>query len=211
MTHLAPARGSARRSSWSHTAREVPILVISAAVLAFLLKTLVAQAFYIPSGSMLPQLQINDRVVVSKLSYRLHDPRRGDIVVFDCPAVSCVNQKREEGGVKGILRKVAEGVGVVQPSAEEFIKRVVALPGETVEGKDGAVYIDGRRLVEPYLPPNTITSDFAPLKIPAKHLWVMGDNRTNSSDSRVFGPIPRSSVVGRTVLRVWPLPEAAFL
>lgn len=210
MTHLASNRGGAR-SSWSHTAREVPILVISAAVLAFVLKTLVAQAFYIPSGSMLPQLQINDRVVVSKLAYRLHDPRRGDIVVFDCPAVSCVNQKPDSGGVKGILRKVAEGVGVVQPSAEEFIKRVVALPGETVQGRDGAVYIDGRRLVEPYLPPNTITSDFAAVKVPAKHLWVMGDNRSNSSDSRVFGPIPRSTVVGRTVVRLWPLPEASFL
>lgn len=211
MTHLASNRGG-QRHSWTHTAREIPILVISAAVLAFLLKTLVAQAFYIPSGSMLPQLQINDRVVVSKLSYRLHDPRRGDIVVFDCPAVSCVNQKRADGGgVRGLLRKVAEGVGVVQPSTEEFIKRVIALPGETVEGREGAIYIDGRRLIEPYLPPDTITSDFSPLKVPAKHLWVMGDNRGNSSDSRVFGPIPRSTVVGRTVLRVWPILEASFL
>lgn len=211
MTHLATDRGRARRSSWSHTAREVPILVVSAAVLAFLLKTFVAQAFYIPSASMLPQLQIDDRVVVSKLSYRLHDPRRGDIVVFDCPAVSCMNEKRDDGGVKGLLRKVAEGVGVVQPSAEEFIKRVVGLPGETVEGRDGVVYIDGRRLIEPYLSANTTTSDFAPVEVPAEHLWVMGDNRTNSSDSRVFGAIPESTVVGRTVVRVWPLTNASFL
>ena len=211
MNSDAPARGVSGRSSWAHTAREVPILLVSAAVLAFLLKTLVAQAFYIPSGSMLPQLQINDRVVVSKLAYRLHDPRRGDIVVFDCPAVSCVNEKHSDGGAKGVLRKLAEGVGVIQPSTEEFIKRVVGLPGETVEGKDGVVYVDGRRLVEPYLPPNTITSDFAPVKVPAKHLWVMGDNRTNSSDSRVFGPIPDSTVVGRTVVRVWPPGEASFL
>jgi len=211
LTHLASARRRSSRSSWFHTAREVPILLVSAAVLAFLLKTLVAQAFYIPSGSMLPQLQINDRVVVSKLSYRLHEPRRGDIVVFDCPAVSCVNEKHEDHGVRRILRKVAEGVGVVQPSTEEFIKRVVGLPGETVEGRDGAVYVGGRRLVEPYLPPGTITSDFAPVKVPDRHLWVMGDNRANSSDSRVFGPIPRSTVVGRTVVRVWPLSKAAFL
>jgi signal peptidase I len=194
-----------------HSAREVPILLVSAAVLAFLLKTLVAQAFYIPSGSMLPQLQINDRVVVSKLAYRLHEPRRGDIVVFDCPAASCVNERHDSGGIGRLVRKLAEGIGVVQPSAEEFIKRVVALPGETVEGRDGAVYVDGRRVIEPYLPPNTITSDFAPLRVPSGHLWVMGDNRTNSSDSRVFGPIPKSSVVGRTVVRVWPLPEASFL
>jgi signal peptidase I len=207
LTHSVAARGGARRSPW-HTAREVPILLLSAAVLAFLLKTLVAQAFYIPSGSMLPQLQINDRVVVSKLAYRLHPPRRGDIVVFDCPAVSCVH-KQHAG--EGLLRKLAEGIGVVQPSAEEFIKRIVGLPGETVEGRDGVVYVDGRRLIEPYLPPNTVTSDFAPIKVPAGHLWVMGDNRTNSSDSRVFGPIPRDTVVGRTIVRVWPIPKASFL
>ena len=211
MTHVAPAGESTDRSGWAHTAREVPVLLVSAAVLAFLLKTLVAQAFYIPSGSMLPQLQINDRVVVSKLAYRLHPPRRGDIVVFDCPAVSCVHRQREDGGVGRLIRKVAEGVGVIQPSTEEFIKRVVALPGETVEGRDGAVYVDGRRLVEPYLPPNTLTSDFAPITIPGGHLWVMGDNRSNSSDSRVFGPIPRSTVVGRTIVRVWPPSEASFL
>lgn len=210
MTHLASRRRSGG-SSWARTAKEAPILVISAAVLAFLLKSLVAQAFYIPSGSMLPQLQVDDRVVVSKLSYRLHKPRRGDIVVFDCPAVSCVNEKRSDGGLRRILRKVAEGVGVVQPSTEEFIKRVIGLPGETVEGRDGAVYVDGRRLLEPYLPSGTITSDFAPVEITDGHLWVMGDNRTNSSDSRVFGPIPRSTVVGRTVLRVWPPSEASFL
>ncbi|MGH9283629.1 MAG: signal peptidase I, partial [Acidimicrobiales bacterium] len=182
------------------------------AVLAFLLKTLVAQAFYIPSGSMLPQLEINDRVVVSKLSYRLHSPRRGDIVVFDCPEQACTHRSDPgRGGVRGFLRKVAEGVGVVQPSTEEFIKRVVALPGETVEGKDGGVYIDARRLREPYLPDGSVTGDFPPTKVPERHLFVMGDNRANSSDSRVFGPIPRSLVVGRTIARVWPLPSASFL
>ena len=202
----------ARRSGWARTAREVPILLVSAAVIAFVLKTLVAQAFYIPSGSMLPQLNVNDRVVVSKLSYRLHSPRRGDIVVFDCPEQSCTQPRRaEEDGVSKLLRKVAEGVGIVQPSAEEFIKRVIALPGETVEGRDGAVYVDGRRLVEPYLAPDTLTADFAPTKVPRGHLWVMGDNRAHSSDSRVFGAIPKSSVVGRTIGRVWPLPDASFL
>lgn len=212
MSTAVPADGP-RRSGLARTAREIPILLVSAAVLAFLLKTLVAQAFYIPSGSMLPQLQVDDRVVVSKLSYRLHAPNRGDIVVFDCPEEACTHStgRVEPSGVWGILRKVAEGVGIVQPSAEEFIKRVVALPGETVEGRDGAVYVDGRRLREPYLAPDTVTSDFAAVEVPPGHLWVMGDNRQNSSDSRVFGPIARSSVVGRTVVRIWPLPHASFL
>lgn len=196
---------------WVGPVREIVILVASAALLAFLLKTFVAQAFYIPSESMLPQLRINDRVVVSKLAYRLHDPRRGDIVVFDCPPTSCVNQKDERGGIGGLLRDVGEGIGIIQPSAEEFIKRVVALPGETVEGKAGAVYVDGRRLLEPYLPPGILTAAFPAVTVPEDHLWVMGDNRANSSDSRVFGPITRSSVVGRTINRVWPLPDLSFL
>ncbi len=212
MTIAAPAADGGRRSGFARTAKELPVLLLSAAVLAFLLKTLVAQAFYIPSGSMLPQLHVNDRVVVSKLSYRLHSPNRGDIVVFDCPAQACTNQPRDDGtGIRRILRKVAEGVGVIQPSAEEFIKRVVGLPGETVEGRDGAVYVDGRRLHEPYLAPGTVTSDFPAVEVPPEHLWVMGDNRQNSSDSRVFGTIPRSSVVGRTIVRIWPLPDASFL
>ncbi len=187
-------------------------MVAAAAVIAFVIKAFVAQAFYIPSGSMLPQLQIDDRVVVSKIAYRLHPPRRGDIVVFDCPEVSCTERKRPAGSpVRRVLRSVAEGVGVVQPSAEEFIKRVVALPGETVEARSGAVYVNGRRLVEPYLPPGTATADFGPVTVPGGHLYVMGDNRSNSSDSRVFGPIPRSSVVGRTVVRIWPVGDASFL
>jgi signal peptidase I len=202
-----------RRSGFSRTAREVPILLVSAAVLAFVLKTLVAQAFYIPSGSMLPQLQVNDRVVVSKLSYRLHSPNRGDIVVFDCPESACTGRSRPDdgSGFGGLVRKVAEGIGVVQPSAEEFIKRVVALPGETVEGRGGAVYVNGQRLREPYLAPEAVTSDFPAVEVPAEHLWVMGDNRQNSSDSRVFGPIERSSVVGRTIVRIWPLGKTSFL
>lgn len=207
----APGRD---RSALARAAREVPLLLVSAAVVAFLLKTFVAQAFYIPSESMLTQLRVDDRVVVSKLAYRLHAPRRGDIVVFDCPAASCVEDRRRGAGgspVTRVLRRVAEGVGVVQPSTEEFIKRVVGLPGETVEGRDGRVFVDGRALVEPYLAAATVTSDFPATPVPSGRLFVMGDNRANSSDSRVFGPIPRSSVVGRTVVRVWPPSHASFL
>jgi signal peptidase I len=102
-------------------------------------------------------------------------------------------------------------VGLVQPSTEEWIKRVVALPGETVEGRDGAVWINGRRLIEPYLRDDVTISSFPPQVVPADHLWIMGDNRTNSTDSRVVGPIAMSSVVGRAVLTVWPPGRAAFL
>jgi signal peptidase I len=194
-------------------AREVPLLLVTAAVIAFLIKSLVAQAFYIPSESMVPQLQVNDRVVVSRVAYHLHDPNRGDIVVFDDPrsGAATVGGESRPNIVVRVVRGLGEAVGVVQPSTEEFIKRVIALPGETVEGKAGRVYVNGQVLYEPYLPPGTITSDFAPVVVPAGSLWVMGDNRGNSSDSRVFGPIRRSTVVGRTIMRVWPPGSASFL
>ena len=195
-------------SSLVRAAREVVVLVGTALMIAVVVKTFVAQAFYIPSGSMLPQLQIDDRVLVSKISYRLHDPRRGDIVVFDAP-----------GGApdpptpfpRRALRGVAEAVGVVAPSTDEYIKRVVALPGERVEATGGKVLVDGLELIEPYLPPGTATSDFAAVVVPPDTVFVLGDNRANSADSRVFGPIPRSTVVGRAILRVWPLGHTSFL
>jgi signal peptidase I len=195
----------------TRAAREIPILLVTAAVIAFLIKAFVAQAFYIPSESMTPQLEVNDRVVVSRLAYRLHDPRRGDIVVFDDPREGADDDEAKPNIVIKVLRGIGGAVGVVQPSTEEFIKRVVALPGETVEGKAGRVYVNGRVLYEPYLPDGTVTSDFPPVMVPEGSLWVMGDNRNNSSDSRFFGPIRRSTVQGRTIVRVWPPASAAFL
>ncbi len=204
--------GTGLASSLARAGRELALLIVSAAVIAFLLKSLVAQAFYIPSESMSPQLAVDDRVIVSRLSYRLHDPHRGDIVVFDCPRESCPDDGAGGGNpVARLVRGVAEGLGVVQPSTEEYIKRVVGLPGETVESRDGRVYVDGRRLVEPYLAPNTATLNLPPTRVPEGHLVVLGDNRSNSSDSRVFGPIPESSLVGRTVLKIWPPADASFL
>ena len=195
------------------TLRELPLLLLAAAVIAFLVKTFIAQAFFIPSGSMLPQLQVDDRVVVSKLSYKLHDPHRGDIVVFDNPAPA-PKLNEPSNPVSKIYRKVGEGIGLIQPSTEEFIKRVVALPGEQIDIKEGKVYINGRELVEPYLTPGTLTlpGRFTyPQTVPENTLWVMGDNRGNSSDSRVFGPISQDKVVGRTIVKVWPFGDMSFL
>ena len=194
--------------SGGQLAREIPLLIGLAILIAFLVKTFVAQAFYIPSGSMIPQLNIGDRVVVSKISYDLHDPHRGDIIVFDAPPGAPGAQASKS---RSVIRNIFESIGVLQPSTEEYIKRVIGLPGETVQGKDGRVFINGRELVEPYLPATTTTSDFGPVAVPKGGLWVMGDNRTNSSDSRVFGTIRRRTVVGRAILRVWPFGRAAFL
>jgi signal peptidase I len=203
-------------SAAARTLRELPVLLVAAALIAFLIKTFVAQAFYIPSGSMIPQLQINDRVVVSKLAYRFHDPHRGDIVVFDAPIHSLFPAPaHHDNPVHTLIHRVLTGVGLTAPSTEEYIKRVIGLPGETIDVKDGKVFVDGRPLVEPYLPKGTVTLPGGnvkfPLTVPKGQLWVMGDNRTNSSDSRVFGTIKEKKVVGRTILKVWPLRKMSFL
>ena len=162
-------------------------IVVVAVLAAFLIKEYLIQAFYIPSASMERTLEIRDRVLVNKLSYRLHDVHRGDVVVFERPP--------EEG----------EG------SAKELIKRVVAVEGETVEGHHGGVYVNGKRLQEPYLADGVTSSDFMPQRIPPGHVWVMGDNRPNSRDSRYFGSVPESGIVGRAFVRVWPLDSIGLL
>ena len=188
--------------------RELVVLVVTALVIAVVVKSFVAQAFFIPSGSMLPQLQIDDRVVVSKISYRLHEPRRGDIVVFDAPGGK---PKDDRPLPARFVRSIIQSIGLAAPSTDEYIKRVVALPGERVEAHDGKVLVDGLELVEPYLPVGTRTSDFTAVVVPPETVWVMGDNRSNSADSRIFGPVPESTVVGRAFARVWPLNHTSFL
>jgi len=158
---------------------------------------------------MEPQLREGDRVVVSRLAYRLHDPRRGDIVVFPSPAVA----PEDRGGLTGVFDDVLESLALRDPGDRDLIKRVVGLPGETVEGRDGTVWIDGHRLDEPYLAETTITGDFGPLQIPEERVFVLGDNRTNSHDSRFpdIGPIDVDTIVGRATHRIWPPWRAAFL
>jgi signal peptidase I len=204
----APPDGEGRRSSLLEVGRELGVLVVTAIVIAVVVKSFVAQAFYIPSGSMLPQLQINDRVVVSKVAYHLHDPHRGDIVVFDAPGGG---PKDSSPLPERVVRDIVQSIGLSAPSTDEYIKRVIAVAGERVEGHDGKVFVDGREVVEPYLPPGVVTGTFSAVVVPPGTLWVMGDNRGNSSDSRVFGPVPRSTVVGRAFVRVWPFAHASFL
>ncbi|MGI8663887.1 MAG: signal peptidase I [Acidimicrobiales bacterium] len=188
---------------------ELPVLLAIAIAVAFVLKTFVAQAYYIPSPSMQPQLDIGDRVVVSKLAYELHDPRRGDLVVFPSPEKTPATS--HTNAFIGFFQDIAEGVGLKEPDEDVLIKRVIGLPGETVEGKGGHVFIDGRQLDEPYLPSTLATEAFPASVIPPDHLWVMGDNRLNSHDSHFFGAIPTSSVIGRAVAKLWPLGATAFL
>lgn len=188
---------------------EIPVLILIAALIAIGVKAFVAQAFYIPSASMEPQLTAGDRVVVSRTAYELHDPRRGDVVVFHDP--DAVDEPDDTFVVLRLGRDALEAVGAVRPEDAELIKRVVALPGETVEGRDGVVRVDGRRLVEPYLDQTVVTTDFPAVVVPDAHVFVMGDNRANSKDSRRFGAVPSDSIVGRAIARVWPPGRLAYL
>jgi signal peptidase I len=165
------------------------VLIVGAALLAALLiKTFVFQAFFIPSGSMEPTLQVGDRVLVNKVSYHVHSVHRGDIVVFRRPAL--------------------EGHSAIR----DLIKRVIGLPGETIESSDdGRVLIDGRPLPETYLPRGMRTTGIDRQEIPPGSYWVMGDNRSNSRDSRFFHAIPRSLIVGRAFVLVWPIGSLRLL
>lgn len=179
---------------------EVPVLLVVAAVVALVLKAFVVQAFSIPSASMEPQLAIGDRVAVSRISYRLHEPNRGDIVVFAAPG-----SPPETGALPvRLVRGLLEGVGLRQPDGTDLIKRVIGLPGETIEAREGRIRIDGRELYEPYLPPGVTTADFGPVVVPEGHVFVLGDNRPQSEDSRFIGPVPIDSIVGRAIARIWP-------
>jgi signal peptidase I len=201
-----PLRAAPRRwKAWV----ELPLLLLAAIVVTLIVKALLAQAFYIPSASMEPQLHINDRVVVSRTAYHLHDVHRGDIVVFPSPLV----EPEHHNLVGRIVDDVMDALAIGDRGEDELIKRVVGLPGETVEARDGVVRIDGRVLREPYLPPDVRTDDFGPIEVPEGRVFVMGDNRGNSHDSRFsdIGTIEVDKIVGRAIARVWPPQRTAFL
>ncbi|MEW5954493.1 MAG: signal peptidase I [Bacillota bacterium] len=154
-----------------------------AVILAVLIRLFIFQPFYIPSGSMEPNLQIGDRIIVSKLAYTFSEPKRGDVIVFKFP---------------------------LDPS-RDFVKRVAALGGETVEIRDSMLYIDGHPVREEYLPRNLQFGDFGPREIPAENYLMLGDNRNSSDDSRMWGPLPEEHIVGKAVIIYWPLDRIGFL
>src|SRR6266702_2096241 len=182
--------------------RELPVLLLVAFLLALLIKTFLIQAFYIPSASMENTLLIGDRVLVNKLVYRFHPPRRGDIIVFEDPHPPAEPHRNP---ASAFLHWLTEGLGVSNSPQKDFIKRVIALPGETIEIQQGQVFINGKPIGEPYLNPIKDLSSYPPTKIPADRLFVMGDNRANSNDSRrELGLIPFDKVVGRAFVVIWP-------
>lgn len=179
---------------------ELPILVLVALAVAVVIKTFLVQAFYIPSSSMEDTLLINDRVLVNKLAYRFGPVDRYHVIVFDDPRGG---PTPDESILEAAVRNVGEAVGLAPPRSE-FIKRVIAVEGETVEIRDNVVYVDGVPLREPYVKAGSRMPDFGPVTVPEGTVFVMGDNRNQSQDSRVFGPIPTDDVVGRAFVIMWP-------
>jgi signal peptidase I len=164
-------------------------IILIALVIALLVRTYVAEARLIPSESMLPTLKIGDRLIVDKFFYEIHgikDIQRGDIVVFDPPPAA--NSKNDI----------------------PFIKRVIGLPGETLSIKKGVVYINGEPLDEPYLSEKPAGA-FKPFVIPDGTVFLMGDNRNNSHDSRFWGPLPLQNIIGVAEFRYYPFNEIGIL
>lgn len=154
------------------------ILLVSFALVFGFVRPFVVEAFWIPSGSMIPTLQINDRVLVNKFIYRFTEPKPGDIVVFRS----------------------------VDDKDTDLIKRVVAVAGDRVSVRNGRLFVDGKPQKEPFTNDKfPDKSFFAPVAVPRGHVFVMGDNRANSSDSRVFGPLPKKNIEGEAFLRFWPI------
>ncbi|HZQ57941.1 MAG TPA: signal peptidase I [Acidimicrobiales bacterium] len=180
-----------RKPSTLRSVIEWGVIIVVALVGALIIRTVLFQAFFIPSASMDPTLKVHDRILVNKLSYHMHPVHRGDIVVFK----RSPNMRTTEGDIK------------------DLVKRVIGLPGETIQStSDGHIEINGAALSESYLPPGTALGPPIPKQvIPSGHYFVMGDNRTDSSDSRFFGPIARSQIIGRAFILIWPLSDFHFL
>ncbi|MEW6182582.1 MAG: signal peptidase I [Bacillota bacterium] len=157
--------------------------LVIAIVLAVIIRTFMFQPFYIPSGSMIPTLYKGDRIIVSKLSYRFHPPQRGDVVVFHYP---------------------------LDPK-KTYVKRLIGLGGESVTLLGGKLFVNGKMISEPYLPPNVTFSDYGPVNIPKGSYFMLGDNRMNSEDSRVWGLLDQKYIIGKAQALYWPPGRATLI
>lgn len=184
--HTGPLSDPAVDRSHVRGVLEWLVVLGSAVVVALLLRAFLFQAFFIPSESMEETLRVDDRVLVNKLSYRIGDVSRGEVVVF-----------RRPDDQPGEFR--------------DLIKRVIGLPGESIEARDNTIFIDGQVLIEPYLTPGEVIGDFGPVVIPEGEYFVMGDNRDNSGDSRIFGTVNEERFIGRAFFLFWPLDRIGSL
>jgi signal peptidase I len=202
----APTGPADLRSKWIRLFREYAVLVVVAVILASLVRAFLGQAYWIPSESMVPTLQKRDRVIVSRISFKIGDPERGDIVVFQNPGF--VDEGNKDP-ISRAARNVLELVGIGQPKEKYYIKRAIGMPGDKLSIHDNHVFINGKELAEPWLEKNVFTADNSTyggteIVIPKDKYFMMGDNRDYSADSRVFGLVNRSAMVGRAFVRIYP-------
>lgn len=180
-----------RRKSRQRAFIEWLIILVVAVSVSMLVRTYVVQQFSIPSGSMIPTLDVGDRILVDKLSVELGTINRGDIVVFRHPPKALTT--------------------CAPPVEPIFIKRVIGLPGDVITSKGSTIYVNGKALKESW----QTTSPFGPaighVVVPANHYFMMGDNRGESCDSRYWGTVPRSAIIGKAFLRIWPFNRIGFL
>lgn len=188
MTTEPADTGTRRRRRWRRAAAEAVIAVLVALLLAGLVRAFIFQTFWIPSSSMVPTLGVYDRILVQKAFFTWHDVHEGDIVVFSHPPLDHCGGAQED----------------------DLVKRVIALPGQTIYSSGDSIYVDGKLLAEPYLPrydplgpPVPGANSQHPYRVPPGEFYVLGDNRAISCDSRYWGPIKGSSIIGKVVLVWW--------
>ena len=178
---MSSQENDAPSKAW-RSLRENLILITIALVLAFFIRTFIAEPRYIPSDSMLPTLETGDRLVIEKISYRFTSPKFGDIVVFQPPPE-------------------LQSRGYSQDQA--FIKRIIGTPGDTVKIDDGKVYLNGNILQEDYIKEPPLQA-FQLVQVPQNQYFMMGDNRNDSNDSRYWGFLPKKNMIGKAIFRFWP-------
>ena len=178
---MSSQENEAPSKAW-RSLRENLILITIALVLAFFIRTFIAEPRYIPSDSMLPTLETGDRLVNEKISYRFTSPKFGDIVVFQPPPE-------------------LQSRGYSQDQA--FIKRIIGTPGDTVKIDDGKVYLNGNILQEDYIKEPPLQA-FQLVRVPQNQYFMMGDNRNDSNDSRYWGFLPKKNMIGKAIFRFWP-------
>ncbi len=180
---VTPSRSSKQEKKKKSAVREMVEVIVIALALAFFIKTFVAGNYWIPSESMVPTIEVNDKVIVTNFSYWVGEPQRGDVIVFKYP----------------------------NDTKKDYIKRCIGLPGETVELKDSKLYINGELVEEPYLPEGLEFDDYGPITVPEGNYFMCGDNRNHSADSRSWGFLPEELIIGKAQVIYWPFDRWAAL